>query len=89
MGSDFGLESECTLTTSASLHMRPHEFSKVCIIWSICSIAILHSVGAIRRLVDYLLVRVYKNGWSLPFSNNQIFILNPAFPTVPQYPCIF
>ena len=47
------------------------------------------SVWMIRRMVDYSLVTVYKDGWSLPFSNIRIFILNLTFPTVPQYPLIF
>ena len=47
------------------------------------------SVGAIGQMVDYSSVTVYKDGRSLPFPNNRIFILNLTFPTVPQYPHIF
>ena len=48
----------------------------------------IYSVGAIRRMVDYSSVTVYKNGRSWSFSNNRIFSLNLTFPTVPQYPHI-
>ena len=47
------------------------------------------SVGRIRCVLDQSSVIVHKDGWSLSFSNNQIFSLNLIFPDVPQYPHIF